>query len=136
MDCTKVNQVNEGDEGTKDNHFFIEASESSESEEDNKLSHQKHHKRYNQAPRLARGSSPSLLLAFSSTYGRKLQDTGLASSTDLQDEQAEDSDQPIEEWMILGEEEQVGDSSIQLNLSYGNSSEDDSGDEGFFLSTF
>ncbi|XP_028272861.1 zinc finger CCHC domain-containing protein 7-like isoform X2 [Parambassis ranga] len=129
MDFIKENQVNEGDEGTKDNLFFIEASGSSDSEDENQFSHQKHHKRYNQAPRLARGSSPPLLLAFSSTYGRKLQDTDLASSADLQEEQAEDSDQPIEEWMILGEEEQVGDSSIRLNLSYWSSSEDDSGDE-------
>ncbi|XP_041800419.1 zinc finger CCHC domain-containing protein 7-like isoform X2 [Chelmon rostratus] len=46
-----------------------------------------------------------------------------------EEQEQEDSNQPIEEWMILGREEQVGDSSIQLNLSYWSSSEDDSGDE-------
>ncbi|KAF7661017.1 hypothetical protein LDENG_00270240 [Lucifuga dentata] len=55
-----------------------------------------------------------------------------ASSSDPEEQQEDsDSDQPIEEWMILGGEEQQGDSSIQLNLGYwsSSSSEEDSGSE-------
>lgn len=83
-----------------------------------------------QAARLGGESSPPLLLAFSLPSGRALLDSSLSptSSLDLQEEEEEeDSNQPIEEWMILGRREQVGDSSIQLNLSFVNSSDEDGG---------
>ncbi|CAK6972721.1 zinc finger CCHC domain-containing protein 7-like [Scomber scombrus] len=110
MDFTKENEDDNGGEeaGGEDERFFIEGSSFSESEE-------RH-----------RGGSPPLLLAFSITPGQLLQDT----SPDLQEEDGGDSDQYIDDWMILEGEEQEGDSSIQLNLSYRNSiSDDDSGDE-------
>ncbi|XP_028444555.1 zinc finger CCHC domain-containing protein 7 isoform X3 [Perca flavescens] len=129
MDYNKENKGDNGKEGGKDDRFFIEDSYSSEGEEEIKFSHQKHHSSCKQAARLTRESSPPLLLAFNITSGRPLQLSSPTSSLDLQEEEKEDSEQPIEEWMILGGEEQVEDSSIQLNMSYWRSSEDDSGDE-------
>lgn len=127
MDFTKENEDDDGEEaGGEDERFFIEGSSCSESEEKTKFSHQKQHSSCKQATERGRGSSPPLLLAFSVTTGRLLQDS--SPSSDLQEE--EDSDQHIEDWMILGGGEQEGDSSIQLNLSYWSSiSGDDSGDE-------
>lgn len=121
MDYTKENEDDDGEEGGL---FFIEDSGSSEGEGEIEFTHQKHHSSCKEAARLSRESSPPLLLAFNITSGRA------ASSLEQEQEVEveEDSDQPIEEWMMLGGEEQVGDSSIQLNLSYW--SEDDSGDEG------
>ncbi|XP_044061206.1 zinc finger CCHC domain-containing protein 7-like [Siniperca chuatsi] len=129
MNYTKENA--DVEEGDKDDIFFIEDSSSSDGEGEIKFSHQKPHSSCKEAALLSRESSPPLLLAFNISPGRALHSrTSPTSSLDLQEEQGEeDSDQPIEEWMILGREEQVGDSSIQLNLSYWNSSEDDSGDE-------
>lgn len=114
---------------------FVEDYCSSEDEGVNKLSDQKHHSSRKQVARLCRESSPPLLLAFSVSSGRGLQDSSPSptSTPGLQqdrEEENEDGDHVIEDWMILGGEEQVGDSSIQLNLGYWNSSEDDSGDEG------
>ncbi|XP_068596802.1 zinc finger CCHC domain-containing protein 7-like [Brachionichthys hirsutus] len=82
--------------------------------------------------RFRREGSPPLLLAF--TSGRALQGSipSPAPNVNLEEEEEEDeedSDQDIEEWMILGRDEQSGDSSIQLNLSYWSGDEDDSGDE-------
>lgn len=94
----------------------------SNSEPELEVNHQKHRISCKHAARLNRESSPPLLLAFSVTSGRTL--TPVSSLED------EDSDQSIEEWMILGSEEQLGDSNIQLNLSYWSSSEDDSEVEG------
>ncbi|KAM9356694.1 uncharacterized protein ABDE67_004277 [Symphorus nematophorus] len=122
MDYTKENEDAEDEEGGKDDLFFIEDYSSTEGQGELKFSHQKHHSSCKQVSRLSREGSPPLLLAFNSR--RALQD----SSSDSEEEE-EDSDQPIEDWMILGGEEQVGDSSIQLNLSYCNNSEDDSVDE-------
>nr|XP_046262019.1 zinc finger CCHC domain-containing protein 7-like isoform X2 [Scatophagus argus] len=113
------------DGGGKDDLFFIEDLGSSESEEELTFGRQKRSISCKPASRLSRESSPPLLLAFSITSGRAVQNSNL--SLDL--EEGEDSDQPIEEWMILGREEQLGDSNIQLNLSYWNSSEGDSEDE-------
>ncbi|XP_047440999.1 zinc finger CCHC domain-containing protein 7-like isoform X1 [Mugil cephalus] len=127
MDGAKENEVGGGEEAAEDDLFFIGDSSSSEGEIN--FSHQHNDMSCKQATRLRRESSPPLLLAFSVHSARSLQDTSLSSSDDSQEDDEEDGDQPIEEWMILEEEEQVGDSSIQLNLSYGNSSEDDSGDE-------
>ncbi|KAM9849691.1 zinc finger CCHC domain-containing protein 7-like [Aulostomus maculatus] len=107
--------------------FFIEDSNCSEDEEGFYLSHSGK-KHYGQP---GREGSPPLLLAFSINPGRAEQDGSPASSSDLQEE-----DQHIEEWMILGGE-QEGDSSIQLNLSYWSScsSEDDSEDEGLNMTS-
>ncbi|XP_018524442.1 zinc finger CCHC domain-containing protein 7 [Lates calcarifer] len=130
MDYTKENEEEDDSEGA----FFIEDSWSSDGEGVIELSQQKHRSSCEQAVRLSGESSPPLLLAFSITSGRTLEDNSSspASSIALQEEQEEeeeeDTEQPVEEWMILGGEEQAGDSSIQLNLGYWSSSEDDSGD--------
>ncbi|KAF6726740.1 Zinc finger CCHC domain-containing protein 7 [Oryzias melastigma] len=55
------------------------------------------------------------LLAFSITSRKSQQNTEQASRADLE-EREEDSDFSVEEWMILEGEDQVEDSSIQLNL--------------------
>lgn len=132
MDYSKENEDADDKEGGKDDPFFI--GDLSTSEGEGEIKHQKSYSSCNkQASRLSGESSPPLLLAFNIASRRALQDSSPSptSSLDLQEEQEqEDSNQPIEEWMILGREEQVGDSSIQLNLSYWSSSEDDSGDEG------
>ncbi len=130
---------NEDDDGADDEEsgkgelFFIADSSSSDSEGEVILSNQSYNSSCKVAPKLSRESSLPLLLAFSIPTGRALQDSSPSPTSSLnlqEDNEEEDSDQHIEEWMILGGKEQVGDSSIQLNLSYWNSSEDDSGDEG------
>ncbi|XP_072251740.1 zinc finger CCHC domain-containing protein 7-like [Leuresthes tenuis] len=126
MNFTEENEVDDGQEETKDGLFFIEDYSSSESEEEINFDFLKHHKRSKQAAQL-RESSPPLLLAFSITSAKAKQETNWAS-TDEEEEDG-DSDQPIEEWMIIGGEEQVEDSSIQLNLNYWSSSDDDFGAE-------
>ncbi|XP_042349353.1 zinc finger CCHC domain-containing protein 7-like isoform X2 [Plectropomus leopardus] len=128
MDYTKENEDDDGEEGSKDDLSFIEDYSSSGGEEEFEFTQQKHHSSCKQTARLNRESSPPLLLAFNITSGRSLQLSRQSSASTLQEDE-EDSDQPIEEWMIVEGEEQVGDSSIQLNLSYWSSSEDDSGDE-------
>ncbi|XP_070769538.1 zinc finger CCHC domain-containing protein 7-like [Enoplosus armatus] len=128
MDYTKENEDDDGEEGGKDVLYFIEDTSSSDGEGEVKFSHQKLHSSCKQAARLSRESSPPLLLAFNITPGRAVHSRTSPTSS-LEEQGEEDGDQPIEEWMILGREEQMGDSSIQLNLSYWNSSEDDSGDE-------
>lgn len=130
MDCTNVKEDDVADEeGGKDDFFFIGDLSSSEDELASKFSHQEYNISCEQAARLSRKSSPPLLLAFSIPSKQTLKDGSLSStSSEIQEEG--DADQPVEDWMILGREEQQGDSSIQLNLSYWSSSEDDSGDEG------
>ncbi|XP_030000954.1 zinc finger CCHC domain-containing protein 7-like isoform X2 [Sphaeramia orbicularis] len=135
MDSVKRIEDEDGEEeGIKHESFFVEDSCSSEEQEGEiKLNQQKHDNK--RAARLSRGRSPPLLLAFSITSGRDKQednstDCSPSSTLDLKEQEDEDWDQPIEEWMILGEEEQEGDSCIQLNLScWSSSDEDDSGDE-------
>ncbi|KAM4555657.1 uncharacterized protein PAE49_014631 isoform 2-T2 [Odontesthes bonariensis] len=124
MNYTDENEVDDGQEETKDGLFFIEDYSSSESGEEINFGFLKHRKRRKQAAQLSRDSSPPLLLAFSITSA-KAEQTSWAST----DEEEEDGDnnQPIEEWMILGGEEEVEDSNIQLNLSYWSSSDDDFG---------
>lgn len=133
MDLAKVKEDAADEEGGKDDLFFIGDLSTSDGEQEIEFSHQKHRISCEQAARLSGESSPPLVLAFNITGGA-LRNNSLspASSLDFQVEEVEedDSDQPIEEWMILGGEGQVEDSSIQLNLSYWNSSEDDSGGEG------
>lgn len=141
MDFIKHNGDDDSEEaGAEDQPVFVEDYCSSEDEGVIELSGQKHHSSSKQVARLCRESSPPLILAFSVSSGRGLQESSPspASSPALQqerEEENEDGDHTIEEWMILGGEEQVGDSSIQLNLDYWNSSDDDSGDEGIFTNT-
>lgn len=107
-----------------------------EQEAEIKLDHLKTPITNKRAARLSRGKSPPLLLAFSITSERDKRQydsthCSPSSTLDLQKQEDEDWDQPIEEWMILGEEEQEGDSCIQLNLHYWNTSdEDNSRNEG------
>ncbi|XP_008281835.1 zinc finger CCHC domain-containing protein 7-like isoform X2 [Stegastes partitus] len=132
MDFTQENEVNDGVEGARDDPFFIEDCTGPDGEGEIQLRCQKLHTSCKQAARLSREGSPPLLLAFSGSSGRSLQDASVAFNVDLLEEEEEDSDQSIEDWMILEEGEQAGDSSIQLNLNYLKSSEDDCGveDEG------
>lgn len=132
MDCTNVKEDAAADEeGGKDDLFFIGDLSSSEDDLASKFIHQEYNTSCENAARLSRTSSPPLLLAFSIPSEQTPKDSSVSStSTDLQEEEEEDADHPVEDWMILGREEQQGDSSIQLNLSYWSSSEDDSGDEG------
>ncbi|XP_068443166.1 zinc finger CCHC domain-containing protein 7-like isoform X2 [Clinocottus analis] len=135
------NENGDDEQSSKDDVFFVGDLNSSEGEEEIKFSHQEHHSSCKRASRLIRESSPPLLLAFNITSGQAVQLSSLSptSSSELEEVEEEeeeeeeddddDSDQPIEEWMLLGGEEQVGDSSIQLNLSYRDSCEDASGDE-------
>ncbi|XP_068571548.1 zinc finger CCHC domain-containing protein 7-like [Cebidichthys violaceus] len=126
MDYAMENEDDDGEQGSKDDIFFIEDLNSSEEEGEMKFSHQKRHSSCKRAARLSRESSPPLLLAFNINSGRALQQ----EEEEEDEEDEEESDRPIEEWMLLGGEEQVGDSSIQLNLSYrDHCEEEDSGDE-------
>ncbi|XP_035506426.2 zinc finger CCHC domain-containing protein 7-like [Scophthalmus maximus] len=90
---------------------------------------QKHQSSCKQAAGLSGESSPPLLLAFSITSGRALEGSSPGTASQEEEEEEEDREQPVEEWMILGGEEQVGDSSIHLNLGYWSSSEEESGVE-------
>lgn len=115
-------------DGWKEKCFFIEGPSSSDDELEFDIWEQKHPGvSCKQTAALSGESSPPLLLAFSITSGKKLRNDSLSPASSL-DAQAEE--EAVEEWMILGRGEQSGDSSIQLNLSYWNSSEDDSPDEG------
>lgn len=109
MDYTELN----ADDAVEEDDLFV-IGDLSSSDSEVEVNHQKH--------RLNRESSPPLLLAFSVTSGRTLKDGSLTPVSSLEDE---DSDQSVEEWMILGSDEQLGDSNIQLNLSYWSSSEDE-----------
>lgn len=135
MDFLKNNENDDSEEAdAEDQPFFVVDYCSSEEEE---VSDQRHRSSRNRVARLSGESSPPLLLAFSACSGRNLQDSRVSptSSPAIQQEREEENehgDHAIEEWMILGGEEQVGDSSIQLNLGYWDSSEDDSGDEGIY----
>ncbi|XP_062332853.1 zinc finger CCHC domain-containing protein 7-like [Osmerus eperlanus] len=80
------------------------------------------------------GNSPPLVLAFSACRYKQVRCPSPSSRDGRnsdQEDQDVDCDEPIEEWMILEEEEQDGDRKIQLNLGYwsSGSSESDSGDE-------
>lgn len=128
MDETPTAEDGADGDGWEDKSFFIEGSSSSDDEREFDIWKQKN---YNivckQTAALSGESSPPLLLAFSITSGQKLRDDSSSPASSL-DAQAEA--EAVEEWMILGQKEQSGDSSIQLNLSYWDSSVDDSPDEG------
>ncbi|KAM3611968.1 uncharacterized protein V6R79_000173 [Siganus canaliculatus] len=111
------------DSGVNHDCLFIEDCSSSEDEEGFDL--QKQPVSCSGVSQVNREGSPPLLLAFSNTCRRTLQDR----TSEEEEEEEDEEDQSIEEWMILENEEQLGDSSIQLNLSYWNSSEEDSGDQ-------
>ncbi|XP_040031060.2 zinc finger CCHC domain-containing protein 7 isoform X1 [Gasterosteus aculeatus] len=112
----------DGEQCSEDNNFV---GDRSEGEEEINLSYRELHSIGKRAARLRRGSSPPLLLAYNITCGRALSTSHLHD----EEEEEEEGEHPIEWWMLLGGEEQAGDSSIQLNLSYKNCSEDYSGDE-------
>uniref|UniRef100_UPI003AAAE108 zinc finger CCHC domain-containing protein 7-like n=1 Tax=Centroberyx gerrardi TaxID=166262 RepID=UPI003AAAE108 len=119
MDYPKESEgEDEEKEGGKDERFFIEGSSSSEGELEFRFDRSSSKRN----PRASRDSSPPLVLAFSLSTGR---DLSPASSS------GQEQEEPIEEWMILGGEEQEGDTNIQLNLGCwsSSSSEDDSGHE-------
>lgn len=121
-----ITQDGDGEEtGGKVEHFFIEDTSCSEDEEI-QLIQRKYLSDRKQATLLGRESSPPLLLAFPVTCGSVLHDSS-PSPTSNSGLQEEDSDQHIEEWMILGGGEQEGDSSIHLNLSYLSSSSSNEG---------
>ncbi|KAG7230376.1 hypothetical protein INR49_024482 [Caranx melampygus] len=124
MNYPKENEEEDGGEAA----VFIEGSCSSDSEGVTEISDRRHR---SSCKRLIGESSPPLILAFTSGPAQvESSSPSPASIPGLQEEEEEeDSDHPVEEWMILGEEEQEGDSTIQLNLAYWSSSEDDSGDE-------
>ncbi|KAM9740664.1 uncharacterized protein ACNS7B_012007 isoform 2-T2 [Menidia menidia] len=109
--------------------FFIEDYNSSENEENVHIGSPKH-KSSKQTAHLSGESSPQLILAF--PISAKPEKEGRWASTDelqAQEEEDSDCDLPIEDWMLLGGEEQEEDSRIQLNLSYWSSSDDNSGDQ-------
>ncbi|KAM6923957.1 uncharacterized protein FYW49_006382 [Xenentodon cancila] len=129
MEHSGINEDDGGQGGLRNDIFFIEDCSSSEGEGEIKFGYQNQQRNRQKVATLSREGSPPLLLAFSTTSGKDLQDICSSSCTDSQEELKGCNDQPIEEWMILGGEEQAEDSSIQLNLSYWSSSEDDCGDE-------
>ncbi|XP_024285113.1 zinc finger CCHC domain-containing protein 7 isoform X1 [Oncorhynchus tshawytscha] len=129
-------QNDEEEGGNKDNRFYIEASSSSEGELGFSQYKQSSSPR---APQATGGNSP-LVLAFPLSSGRALRDVSPLDSSpspnsrlSLHSEQdlvLEYDDEALEEWMILGAEEQEGDEDIQLNLGYwSSSSESHSGTE-------
>lgn len=128
MDGTPRSEDAADGEGWEDELFFIEGPSSSDHELEFDPGDQKHRRK--QRARSGE-SSPPLLLAYSITSGQKQRDNiwSPAPSFDAQAEE-EEEEEAIEEWMILGGGEQPGDSSIHINLSYWNSSEDDSLEEG------
>ncbi|XP_013862092.1 zinc finger CCHC domain-containing protein 7 isoform X2 [Austrofundulus limnaeus] len=129
MNCTKKNEV-EDKEGTKDDFFFFIAdSGGSDEEEEFHSDFRKQQKSRRKQTAHLRKTSPPLILAFPITSEKTPQNTSSVPGDDLQEEEEEDSDQPIEEWMILGGEELEEDSNILLNLGYWSSSDDEFGDE-------
>lgn len=127
MDGTPTAKYGADGDGWEDESYFIEGPSSSDDELEFDIWEQKHHSISCKQTAALSGESCPLLLAFSITSGRKLRDDSSSTASSL-DAQAEE--EAFEEWMILERGEQSGDSSIQLNLSYSNSSEDDSPDEG------
>ncbi|XP_060935991.1 zinc finger CCHC domain-containing protein 7-like [Limanda limanda] len=119
----------EEEEEDSEEALFVEIFSSSDEEGEGvmELSYRK------RAARLSRDPSPPLLLALSFSSGRVPEDGSAspASGTgeEEEEEEEEDREQPVEEWMFLGGEEQVGDSSIHLNLSYWSDPEEESGAE-------
>lgn len=132
MDSATVHEDDPEEESGRGEVFFIEGLSSSE--DGPEISDRRRAPSCRQPACLSRESSPPLRLAFSTASGWVHSDSSQssASSSDGQvgEEEEDDTDQPIEEWMILGTEGQAGDSSIQLHLSYWNSSEEESGGEG------
>ncbi|XP_028315833.1 zinc finger CCHC domain-containing protein 7-like isoform X2 [Gouania willdenowi] len=116
--------INKDTGGGRDESYYIGDFSSSEDEGERQARDQDRPR-----TRWTRDTSPLLLLAFPQASGSHWGDCSLDTGAGLQEEHQEDEG-PIEDWMILGkvgpEEE---DSSIQLHLSYGTSSEDGSQSE-------
>lgn len=128
MDVTPRTGDGADGDGYEDTHFFIEGASSSGDELEFDIGDHKHRRiSSKQIPALSVERSPPLLLAFSITSGPKMRDDSPSPASSLG---AQAEEEAIEEWMILGRGEQPGDSSIHLNLSYWNSSKEDSPDEG------
>uniref|UniRef100_A0A672IY73 Zinc finger CCHC domain-containing protein 7 n=1 Tax=Salarias fasciatus TaxID=181472 RepID=A0A672IY73_SALFA len=134
MDQTEGNEGDGGGvDGAKNKFYFIEDPDSSESEGEMWPNQHKPGGSCKRDPRQSKEGSPPLVLVYSrSQEQRAQQDCSLSASADLQEERdeepgeelEEDSDQPIEDWMILDDVKREEDSDIQLNLSYWNSSDD------------
>lgn len=128
MDVTPRTGDGADGDGWEDTLFFIEGGSSSGDELEFDIGDHKHRRiSSKQTAALSVERSPPLLLAFSITSGPKMRDDSPSPASSLG---AQAEEEAIEEWMILGRGEQPGDSSIHLNLSYWNSSEEDSPDEG------
>ncbi|KAJ0044188.1 hypothetical protein NL108_005176 [Boleophthalmus pectinirostris] len=106
-----------------DKDYFIE--DLSSSEDDNlKYSTCK------QSGRINRDNSPPAILAFSVTSGQdKLGGQSLHYDTGDLEEVSTDSDETVEEWMILDKDPREGDATIQLNLSFSISSDENTDHE-------
>lgn len=127
MDVSPRTEDSADGDDWEEKSFFIEGTSSSDDELEFDSGEQKHH-RISCKQTAALSESPPLLLAFSIPSRPKLRDS--LSPASCLDAQSEGEEEAVEEWMILGRGEQSGDSSIHLNLSYWNSSEEDSPDEG------
>lgn len=115
-------------------HYFIEDLRSSSEEED--IGHNARHWDIWTRNRPSQNDSPPAMLAFSITSGRgkhgdQSPEPGPSCHIDADGGvQEESNDGSVEEWMILDQVSEDGDSTIQLNLSYSNtSSEEDTDDE-------
>lgn len=132
-----MDNLKKSEEGDVSEDFAFIESYCSSGEEEGILdvSDEKRPSTNSQTARPIRESSPPLLLAFPITRGQSLEGSSTRSDSSTgspEEDDGEDFEQPVEEWMVLGGEEQEGDSSIQLNLGYwcSSESESDSGDGG------
>ncbi|XP_056132374.1 zinc finger CCHC domain-containing protein 7-like [Lampris incognitus] len=109
--------------GCENEMFFVEGS-SSGSELEFSSDCQLHSCSPKKASEMTRDPSPPMVLAFCLSTEQVLQDHKLSPtsspcpSTEEADTDSGPNDEPIEDWMILGREEQEEDRHIQLNLSY------------------
>lgn len=127
MDATPRTGGGADGDGWEDT-LFIEGASSSDDELEFDIGDNKHRRTSSkQRAALSVERSPPLLLAFSITSGPKVRDDSPSPASSLG---AQAEEEAIEEWMILGRGDEPGDSSIHLNLSYWNNSEEDSSDEG------
>ncbi|XP_033829652.1 zinc finger CCHC domain-containing protein 7-like [Periophthalmus magnuspinnatus] len=114
--------------------YFIE--DLSSSEDDNLTC-----STWKQSSRSKRDNSPPVILAFSITSERDTQgDQSCVDTDDGEQEEEEevstDYDETVEEWMLLDKDPQEGDSTIQLNLSFSISSDEDSDHEDKTVTLF
>uniref|UniRef100_A0A3P8VYS2 Zinc finger CCHC domain-containing protein 7 n=1 Tax=Cynoglossus semilaevis TaxID=244447 RepID=A0A3P8VYS2_CYNSE len=138
-----MDNLKKSEEGDVSEDFVFIESYCSSGEEEGILdvSDEKRPSTNSQTARPIRESSPPLLLAFPITRGQSLEGSSTRSDSSTgspEEDDGEDFEQPVEEWMVLGGEEQEGDSSIQLNLGYwcSSESESDSGDGDLTVKSF